>query len=155
MSGSSFRVSVQNARAIEGLARLSARLVDLRPVFQEIAGVLADDTEQAFEDERDPTTLTPWQLLADRTIRQRAGEGTWPGEILQRTGQLAASVVTAHGKDFAQIGSNKVYAAIQQLGGSAGVNSRTEIPARPYLGLSQEGADEALAICLTYLEGSF
>lgn len=155
MSGSSFRVTVESARTIEGLGKLSARLVDLRPVFEEIAGVLADDTEQAFEDKRDPSTLTPWQILADRTIRQRTEEGTWPGEILQRTGQLAASVVTAHGKDFAQVGSNKVYAAIQQLGGFTGVNFRTQIPARPYLGLSQEGADEALAICLSYLEDSF
>ncbi len=51
---------------------------------------------------------------SDLTPAMRNKRGKWPGPKLQVSGQMAASLVTAHGKDFAQVGTNKVYAAMQQ-----------------------------------------
>ena len=77
---------------------------------------------------------------------QRAAQG---GQTLQLTGQLAASISTQVGNDFARIGSNKPYAAIHHLGGSAGRNHSVQLPARPYLpingsGQLQNGADKRI-----------
>ena len=44
------------------------------------------------------------------------------------------------------------YAGIHQFGGMAGRNRSTEIPARPYLGLSAEDRDEILDAASDYLE---
>ena len=46
--------------------------------------------------------------------------------------------------DSAVIGSNLEYAAIHQLGGQAGRNKSVEIPARPYLFLTNDDYNEIL-----------
>ena len=65
--------------------------------------------------------------------------------ILQVSGQLASSVNTYYDNDSAVIGSNLEYAAIHQLGGQAGRNKSVEIPARPYLKLTDDDFDEISA----------
>lgn len=154
MTGARVQITVDDRRVQEGLGELAARLDDLRPVFREIAGVLAEVVEEAFATESDPATLTPWQKLAESTTRQRTEEGTWPGKILQVSqGGLAAEISSDSGADFAVVGSGKVYAAIHQLGGEAGRGRSVNIPARPFLGLSDEGAEEVLDICGRHLLG--
>lgn len=152
MTGARVEIGLDGgADAVEKLVLLGSRLDDLTPVFREIAGVLADETEQAFESESDPSTLTPWEQLAAATIAERTDEGYWPGKILQRTGSLAASVSTDYGADFAAVGTNKVQAALMQFGGQAGRGGSVTVPARPFLGVSEEGLDEVLDICGRYL----
>lgn len=146
MTGARVQITVEDRRVQEGLGELAGKLGDLRPVFREVAGVLAD---VAFATESDPSTLTPWQRLAESTVRQHAEEGTWPGKILQRSGQLAASFSTDYGDDFASVGSNLAYAAIHQLGGEAGRGHSVRIAPRPPMGLP----DEVLEICGRYLLG--
>ncbi|MDK4653337.1 phage virion morphogenesis protein, partial [Kingella kingae] len=62
------------------------------------------------------------------------------GKKLQLSGQLAASLTTQSGNDFARIGSNKPYAAIHHIGGQAGRGRKVHIPARPYLPIDGSGA---------------
>ena len=50
-----------------------------------------------------------------------------------------------------KIGSNLEYAAIHQLGGQAGRNKSVEIPARPYLFLTEDDYSEVLTECEKYL----
>lgn len=146
MAGTQFRITADSAAVQSSLRQLGQRLADLTPVMREIAGVLADVTEEAFAQQRDPATQTPWQRLQQSTIDARTRRGFWPGKILQQTGQLAASVSQSSdfGKDFAAVGSNLDYAAIQQLGGAAGRGGSAVLPARPFLGLSSEGEEEIL-----------
>jgi phage virion morphogenesis protein len=65
---------------------------------------------------------------------------------------LAISVTTQYDDTSATIGSNKVYSAIQQLGGQAGRNKKVSIPARPYLKLTQDDYDEILHETENYLQ---
>lgn len=153
MAGAQIKITVDNAEVLAGLRAIQTRLGDLSPVMRLVAGVLADVTEEAFATERDPATLTPWQRLEASTIDARTRKGYWPGKILQQTGLLAASISQDHGSDFASVGSNREYAAIQQLGGKAGRGGSAVLPARPYLGLSQDGADEILDLIGNYLVG--
>ena len=85
-----------------------------------------------------------------KTARRKTGH--YPGQILQVSGQLAMSITTYYDNESAVIGSNKVYAAIHQLGGQAGRNKSVEIPARPYLKLNDDNFEEILEQTKSYLE---
>ena len=55
---------------------------------------------------------------------------------MQVKGELASSITSCYDYESAIVGSNKVYAAIHQFGGNAGRDKKVQIPARPYLGLT-------------------
>ena len=90
--------------------------------------------------------------MAESTKKQRTKKRKWPGQILQVEGKLAASINTYYDNDSAVIGSNLEYAAIHQLGGQAGRNKSVEIPARPYLSLTNDDYDEILHNIENYLK---
>ena len=92
--------------------------------------------------------------LAESTKKQRTKKRKWPGQILQVEGKLAASINTYYDNDSAVIGSNLEYAAIHQLGGQAGKNKSVEIPARPYLFLTNGDYDEILHNIENYFSDS-
>lgn len=146
-----FAVRVENQGVLQVLQRLSSRLDDLTPFMEEVSGVLAFGVEEAFRLEQDPVSGAAWEELADATVAQRSADGHWPGKKLQVKGQLAASFSTDFGPDFAMVGTNLEYAAIHQFGGKAGRNRSVDIPARPYLGLSDDSAAEILVIAERYL----
>ena len=127
------------ARIIEGLTMLEIKLdadqldhglntllknaTDTRAMMRGIATELLSMTEENFESEG-------WGGQRWKQSRRAADEG---GKTLQKSGQLAASLTTQVGSNYARIGSNKKYAAIHHLGGQAGRGHKTNLPARPYL----------------------
>jgi phage virion morphogenesis protein len=137
-------VEVEDRRVLEALTQLSSRVDNMTPVMEEISHVLWDGVEEAFARQADPATGQPWEALADATVRQRSRAGHWPGKILQVSGQLVASFTPDHGPDFALVGTNKEYAVFHQEGTS-------KMPARPPLGLSDDSAEEILAVIGRYL----
>lgn len=124
--------------AVPSFDALREKLRDRRRLHRMIAGTMADKVEQNFEEEGRPK----WQDLAPSTIEQRGRKGRWPGKILQRDGQLAASISARSTQDSATVGSNLIYAAIHQFGGQAGPGRRVTIPARPYLQLTPDDISE-------------
>ena len=90
--------------------------------------------------------------LSEATKKQRTKQKKWPGQILQVSGQLASSISTQYDDKSAIIGSNLDYAAIHQLGGQAGKNKNVEIPARPYLKLTDDNFNEILDATKQYLK---
>lgn len=125
-------IRVDDASLNAAFARLGNR--DLTPLMRSIAGIMADAVEQNFEEEGRPK----WVPLKPSTIKQRTRQGYWPGRILQRRGQLAASITAQSDAATAVVGTNLVYAPIQQLGGSAGRGRKTRIEPRPFLVLTEE-----------------
>lgn len=109
------------------------RSENLRPLMKNIAGIMADSTEENFKEEGRPK----WKDLSEKTKTARRKTGHYPGQILQVSGQLAMSITTQYDNESAVIGSNKVYAAIHQLGGPAGKNKKVIIPTRSYLKLNE------------------
>lgn len=77
------------------------------------------------------------------------------GQTLVDTGRLRNSISFSASPLDVHVGSNVVYARIHQLGGKAGRNHKVTIPARPYLGLSEEDQKEIEALVKDHLEGSF
>lgn len=120
------------------LSQLLTNLGHSRKMMRAVATEMTSLTEENFENESFGGDKWPQS--------KRAAQG---GKTLQLTGQLAASISTQVGNDFARIGSNKPYAAIHHLGGQAGRGRKVTIPARPYLpingsGKLQNGADKRI-----------
>ena len=122
------------------------RSENLRPLMKNIAGIMADSTEENFKEEGRPK----WKDLSEKTKTARRKTGHYPGQILQVSGQLAMSITTQYDNESAVIGSNKVYAAIHQIGGPAGKNKKTTIPARPYLRLTENDYHDILEVIEKY-----
>lgn len=134
-------IKLDNKEVLTRLQELASRGENLRPLMKNIAGIMATATEDNFKDEGRPDK---WVDLSETTKKQRQKIGKYPGQILQASGQLASSVSTAYDNNSAVIGSNLDYAAIHQLGGQAGKNKKTTIPARPYLKLTDDNFEEIL-----------
>lgn len=141
MADEPIEIKIDNKAVNEKLLELAKRGENLRPLMKNIAGIFASSTEENFKEEGRPDK---WVDLSEERKEQRKKIHKWPGQILQVSGQLAASVNTQYDDDSAVIGSNKDYAAIHQLGGKAGRNKKVTIPARPYLKLTDDDYDEIL-----------
>ncbi len=128
-------VELDDQEVRQRLALLLRSVTDTLPVMRGIAAELLAETEFAFMDEG-----PGWPQLSPATVAAREAKGRGPHPILQVTNALARSITTQADRSQAQIGSNLVYAAIQQLGGQAGRRSgRVQIPARPYLPITPGG----------------
>ena len=154
MTSPAFTLTVDDRQEREALARVQhAALGNLRPALLAIAGTLEAEVEKNLEAQGRPL----WQALAQATLDARAKRvnTTRSGKakrgkriaasagnfrILQDTGTLAASITSDADDSQAQVGSNLVYAAIQQLGGEAGRGRKVTLPARPYLPVEPDGS---------------
>ncbi len=105
--------ATQPAPVLNRLDEIVNQLDDPTPIMAGISLAMLSVTERTFAQGGYPT---PWVDLSPRTKAARAKRGTWPGQILQDSGQLAASIMPSHGRDFAQISTNKVQAAAMQFG---------------------------------------
>jgi phage virion morphogenesis protein len=138
-------IEYNDPEVIEALGRLAALLDDMSPAMHKIGGYMRDQTEDRFKTETDPLG-NPWAPRSAVTLRayeQRAkkpGEQASWGGVLHYSGQLSGNIFSESGPDWARIGSPEPYAAMMQFGGtkSAFPHLWGDIPARPYLGVSEE-----------------
>lgn len=148
MSDEPIEIKIDNKKVEKALLEIAQKTSNLRPLMKNVAGIMADSTEENFKVEGRPK----WKDLSEKSKTARKKTGHYPGQILQVSGQLALSVTTQYDDSSAVIGSNKVYAAIHQLGGQAGKNKKTTIPARPYLNLTNVEYEEILSLVENYLK---
>jgi phage virion morphogenesis protein len=136
------------APVLERLARANA---DFTPLMREISGALLDAVEENFAREGRPQ----WAPLSPVTIAQRGNSGP----ILQRSGQLAASIVPDHDATSATVGTNKVYGPTLQFGAAKGAFGSTKrgapipwgtIPPRPFLAVADEDHEAILELTADY-----
>lgn len=147
------KVDIQftNGTVLQVLNSLLDKLDDLSEPMNDIAAVLESATEGAFAAEADPTTGQAWVSLSDTYLK--ANPKRQGGKILQASaGGLAASITADSGDFWAAIGSNKIYAAIHQFGGTDDMPAGSAgIPARTYLGVGREDEQSMLGILGGYL----
>ena len=147
-------VRVDDEDVVELIRGMLARGRNLAPVMRPISGILVDSIEESFEREANPNTRAPWPALHPLTIAARQLAGNWPGKILQQSGRLAASITPDYGPDFAAAGTNVIYAALQNFGGTikpksgralsfgGGLFSQAVIPERTFAGVWPEHLEE-------------
>lgn len=149
------------------------RLADREILMHGIGEMLRSGTVQRFEDEEAPDG-TPWKPSlratpsedrrtavrrdargrrlkgSGRLIKGRAG-----GKTLTDTAQLRESIdyrVSPAG-DEVRVGSNLPYARVHQMGGKAGRG--VILPARPYLGISKQDAEDIQEAVTDFIAESF
>lgn len=155
MAGASFRVDTRGGHEIEArLGSLIAAFGDMTPLTEGWGQTLEDSVLYRFETETAPDG-SKWEP----SIRARM-EG---GKTLTKSGQLRDSRTHVAGRDYVEVGTNKIYAGVHQYGatirakaapflvfqlpGGLGLRKVKEvtIPARPFLGLSADDEEELLA----------
>jgi phage virion morphogenesis protein len=138
-----------DAEVISGLQRLRDRVGNIRPALAEIGEAMAESTKQRFG-----TTTGPdgglWAANSQVTLDHK------PGSI-PLTGVSGALRDTIHSQldgDFAvEIGSDRDQAAMMQFGGTKDEFPHLwgDIPAREYLGVSNQDKVVILGIIERYL----
>jgi len=129
--------------------RVLKKSKDFSPATKEIAGIMLDTVEQNFEEEGRPVK---WSGLAESTKKQRAKKGTFPGKMLQVTGQLASSIQADHDKTTATVSTNQFHGPIHHFGGKTGRDGKTIIPPRPILVLTKPDQDEIQEVLRVFLD---
>lgn len=146
--GVSFDVSISDG-ASAAVRALAERIRDLDPALDEIGASQVTEVQDRFEHARDPKGK-PWQPLSPITIAQRKAPSP---KILRLTGNLYDSVThQVLSKRGVRIGTNRRYARLHQLGGET--SRGVKIPARPFLGLSEAGEKEIIAILNDHVGGA-
>lgn len=165
MTGARIEVTFDAARLTGALNRLRFALARPEEVTEPIGLRLRDNWQDRFRTEAGPDG-TPWAPLHPVYAEIKRGPGILRGPNWSRSGlnnSLNSLAYTASGWTV-EIGSNKIYAAIHQFGGTIkpvrakvltlrtaggaiwGAAKQVTIPARPYLGLSAEDARDVLEV---------
>lgn len=133
------------------LKKVIGRMDDLRPVMKAFGEYMLVETEKRFAGEHDPEGR-PWKPLS-RTTLENKEYGTKILTGRGHRGGLRGTIAYSAEKKKVAVGTSKVYGAIHQLGGKAGPNRQVTIPARPYLGITDENRQEFVMIVKDHLEG--
>lgn len=142
------------------LGETIARTEDKRGLFDAIGASLVVSTQKRFEDEADPDG-NPWP----DSLRKMLGGG----RTLTDTSALVQSITHEATEGSVAVGTNVIYAAIHQVGGtiraktSKGLRFRSpgnggwvrksevEMPRRAFLGLDADDEAEIRALCADWL----
>ena len=143
------------------LSGLQALLADLTPVMNEIGDFLVTSTKGRFKAGVDPDG-NAWAPRSPATLAnyKRRGINYGPKPLLQ-SGDMGQQIFHAYDATSVQVGSNAIQAAVMQFGaakGAFGANKAGRpipwgnIPARPFLGLSESDKSGVIEIVGEWLE---
>jgi phage virion morphogenesis protein len=140
------------------LDRLSELLDDLTPVMQEIGEYLVESTKQRFQEGKAPDG-TPWAPKSPATLARYEAMGARSAmarPLLGPNAILSRNIFHQAGPSGVEVGSPTIYSAVMHFGAGKGAFGSTSrgaaipwgpIPARPFLGLSDE--DETAIVGIT------
>lgn len=155
MAGARVEITVNDAEVRAAFRQLRKNADRQRAAFDEIGAMLVASTQQRFEEERDPDGV-PWPPLAASTQRKKTskrGPRRGSDHILRVRGHLYASITHLATDEDVLVGTNRRYAALHQFGGRPGMRNpgAAAVPARPFLGISEDDRDEILRILADHL----
>ena len=130
----------------KALGKAAHKLGDTQALMESVGEALRSGTIERFEAEEDPQGKK-WKPSA----RAMAGGG----KTLDKESHLKDSIDYAATSDKVMVGSNLPYARIHQLGGKTGKGHKVDMPARPYLGVSEEDMDAVREPMADFLAGAF
>lgn len=117
------KITVQDRQVNKALSDLAGKVKDLSPVMKIIGEYMLRSTEDRFNRQGPAPDGTPWAALAASTLRRKRHAKT-----LTESGHLRGSIrYQLQGPSAVAIGTNRIYAAIHQLGGTIVQAARSEI----------------------------
>ena len=153
------KIEVQDAELQHGLQALIETGLDLTPVMADIGEALLNSTRQRFSDQISPEGEA-WSPLSHVT---KARKKKNKDKILTEEGRLRRLLSVQAGKNYAEVGSTRIYAGTHQFGAERGAYGTTQrgapipwgnIPARPFLGASDDDKKTILEIIKKHLKKS-
>lgn len=105
---------------VKVFARMEQTLANMTPAMAEVALTMKSQVGRTFQRQRDPIGGSPWKALSKLTLNNRPGGGGG-GKPLRDTGRLLQSLIAANPittANSARIGTNLIYARIQNDGGT-------------------------------------
>jgi phage virion morphogenesis protein len=143
-------IEVHDMAIIEALNRAAAQFNNLAPLYQSIGQILLASTRDRFEQGTTPDGKK-WQAKSPETLQKyakdRAGAAALSRVLFGPSGALNSSISVEPEADQVTIGSNMIYARMMQYGGTKAQFPHLwgNIPARPFIGLSQEDITNIVA----------
>ena len=167
---------------LSGVDRIAERIgkitgIDRRDLLDVVGATVESQTRRRLSEEKTAPDGTPWKALSEAYKNRKKGSGG----ILEAGGGLIDSMDHEVSEDAVEIGSNLIYSRIHQLGSSGepvtvpahvrvikkafgqklafpvAVNVGSyafvqNIPARPYLGVSDANETEIIRVVDDYLD---
>ena len=150
------------------LGRLEAALTDMTPVYQRLGEMLVQSTQDRMQrgEQPDGTSFAPRSAV---TLARYAKLGLSFGAPLNQSGKMRGQIAFDAGADYVEVGSNAIQAAVMQFGAAQGEFGASigkdklgrdhfhtipwgDIPARPFIGLSDEDQTNIVAEVEKWLE---
>jgi phage virion morphogenesis protein len=136
------KLEFNDSQVQELFNRLQRKAEDTTPLMQTIAYLAESKARESFIEERAPdgTAWKPSQRVLEKG-----------GKTLTLYGHLSDSISSSYGKDYAQWGANRSYAALHQFGGVTGNGAR--VPQRKFLpdSLEELGGEDLVKLIEGYL----
>lgn len=142
-------IIIQTDEITPALERVWAALENPLPLMQELGEFFVESTKQRFLAGRAPSGAL-WAPKSPVTLA-RYPRSSAP--LIGESKALSQNIFMEAFTDRVEWGSDRVYAAMQQFGGSKSAFPHLwgDIPARPFLGLSAEDEVQVLDIIGDYL----
>lgn len=141
MAGMSVLFEMDDTDLQDLIKRMGGAVGDLTAPMKGFKEYMITQTDRRFSREEDPWGKK-WKPLAQATQAAKDARKGGVDKILQQDKFLLLSIKPEPGKTGISIGSNRVYAAIHQLGGMAGPGRKVKIPQREYLGFNDADIEE-------------
>lgn len=157
-----YSIELNDAEMSAALDRLSARLSDMTPLMQDLGELLVVSTQERVQAGMQPDGQ-PFAPRSQTTLDRYAELGLSFGQPLNQSGEMRGGVFYQAGSDSVEIGSNAIQAAVMQFGAEQGAFGETarggpipwgDIPARPWLGISDDDRTNILAEIEDWLTGA-
>jgi len=149
-------IELKSDAILTALRALDSGLGDMSQLMNQIGEALVQSTQERIEQgiAPDGTVFAPRSPVTLDAYAMAEPPKTPIGGPLRLTGDMANGIHHDYGDDFAEVGSNAVQAAMMQFGGSRAAfpNLWGDIPARPYLGISEQDETDVLEIIEDWLE---
>jgi len=165
-------IETDNRQVLDAMARLARGVENPAPVLKAIGELSAESTMQRFAASTAPDG-SRWapnaEVTLERYLGRTSGNHKKDGSLTKKgaarlgakkplIGESRTLSTQIHwqlaGDDAVKVGSNTIYAAMQQFGGTKAQfpNLWGDIPARPFLGVSDEDARGIEGIVGDYLD---
>jgi phage virion morphogenesis protein len=128
-------IQINDAEVAAALGRAMGALADMTPVMQSIGEILVASTKARFAQGVAPDG-TIWAPNTPVTLARKKGTKPLIGDQVLLSSQIFAEASA----NAVEVGSNRIQAAMMQFGGTTDQWPHLwgNIPARPFLGISDE-----------------
>lgn len=159
------RIDIKYEGVSAALEQVHARLDDMSPVYEDIASYMVETTRERFRQGVDPDG-NAWKPKSPVTLAKYLADkdGARPNPLIGPSGRLSKEILQFVSRDGVEIGSALEYSGVMQHGAKKGAFGRDgrnhpipwgDIPARVWLGLSDEDELAIVDIADEYLEAAF